>query len=120
MVPGGSAAGGAIQFDMFAQAGIRPTRAATSVTAVSLISTATLLGLPVLSIPVILITGTPVNHNLFRVGLIAIVVCLAAVAGGSVLLFADQPLEWLGKGAQAAHNRLCSTANPSPACPPAW
>ena len=117
VVPGGAAAGGAMQFDMFNQAGIRPARAATSVTAVSLISTATLLGLPVLSIPVILITGAPVDRNLFRVGLIAIVVCLAAVAGGSVLLFADQPLEWLGKGAQAAHNRLLRRRKPMEGLP---
>jgi uncharacterized protein (TIRG00374 family) len=106
VVPGGAATGGAMQFDMLHQAGIRPARAATSVTAVSLISTATLLGLPVLSIPVILITGAPVDRNLFRVGLIALVVCVAAVAGGSVLLFADAPLEWIGKAFQGAHNKL--------------
>ena len=106
IVPGGAAAGGAMQFDMLRQAGIGSTWAATSVTAVSLISTATLLGLPILSITVILVTGASVERNLFRVGSIAVVVCLAAIAGGAVLLFADRPLLWLGGVMERARNRL--------------
>lgn len=106
IVPGGAAAGGAIQFDMLAQAGIAPARAATSVTAVSLISTATLLGLPVLSVPVILLSGAPVDRSLFRVGSIAIGACVAAVAGGAVLLFADRPLEAVGSVAQRLRNAV--------------
>ena len=106
IVPGGAAAGGAMQFDMLRQAGIGSTWAATSVTAVSLISTATLLGLPIFSITVILVTGASVERNLFRVGSIAVVVCLAAIAGGAVLLFADRPLLWLGGVMQRARNRL--------------
>ena len=106
IVPGGAAAGGAMQFDMLRQAGIGTTWAATSVTAVSLISTATLLGLPVISIVSILITGASVERNLFRVGSIAVVVCLGAIAGGAVLLFADRPLLWLGEFIQKARNRV--------------
>ncbi|MCX6371735.1 MAG: flippase-like domain-containing protein [Actinobacteria bacterium] len=106
IVPGGAAAGGAMQFDMLRQAGIGSTWAATSITAVSLISTATLLGLPILSITVILVTGASVERNLFRVGSIAVVVCLATIAGGAVLLFADRPLLWLGSVIQRARNRL--------------
>ena len=106
IVPGGAAAGGAMQFDMLSTAGIAPARAATSVTAVSLISTATLLGLPVISIVAILITGASVEHNLFRAGSIAVVVCLAAMAGGAVLLFADRPLLWLGGVIEQARNRV--------------
>jgi uncharacterized protein (TIRG00374 family) len=112
VVPGGAATGGAMQFDMLYQAGIRPARAASSVTAASLISTATLLGLPVLSIPVILITGAPVERSLFRVGTIALVVCVAALAGGAVLLFADAPLEWVGNAVERAHNRLLRRRKP--------
>jgi uncharacterized protein (TIRG00374 family) len=106
IVPGGAAAGGAMQFDMLRQAGIGTAWAATSVTAVSLISTATLLGLPVISIVSILITGASVERNLFRVGSIAVVVCLGAMAGGAVLLFADRPLLWLGALIQRARNRI--------------
>ena len=105
IVPGGAAAGGAMQFDMLRQAGISTAWAATAVAAVSLISTATLLGLPVISIVAILITGASVEHNLFRVGSIAVVVCLVAIAGGAVLLFADRPLLWLGGVIQRARNR---------------
>jgi len=35
-----------------------------------------------------------------------VVVCLAAIAGGAVLLFADRPLLWLGEVIQKARNRL--------------
>ena len=106
IVPGGAAAGGAMQFDLLNTAGIAPARAATSVTAVSLISTATLLGLPVISIVAILVTGASVERNLFRVGSIAVVVCLVAMAGGAVLLFADRPLLWLGGVIERARNRV--------------
>lgn len=106
IVPGGAAAGGAMQFDMLNTAGIAPARAATSVTAVSLISTATLLGLPVISIVAILVTGASVERNLFRVASIAVVVCLVAMAGGAVLLFADRPLLWLGGVIERARNRV--------------
>ena len=106
IVPGGAAAGGAMQFDMLRQAGVSTTWAATGVTAVSLISTATLLGLPVISIVSILITGASVERNLFRVGSIAVVVCLGAIAGGAVLLFADRPLLWLGSVIQRGRNRV--------------
>jgi uncharacterized protein (TIRG00374 family) len=112
IVPGGAAAGGAMQFDMLRTAGIARARAATSVTAVSLISTATLLGLPVISIVAILITGASVEHNLFRVGSIAVVVCLVAMAGGALLLFADRPLLWLGSVVERAHNRVLRRRRP--------
>jgi len=106
IVPGGAAAGGAMQFDMLRQAGIGVTWAATGTTAVSLISTATLLGLPVISIVVILITGAPVESDLLRVGFIAVLVCLGALAGGAVLLFSDRPLLWLGGIVQRVRNRV--------------
>ena len=91
---------------------IVPGGAATSVTAVSLISTATLLGLPVISIVSILITGASVEHNLFRAGSIAVVVCVGAIAGGAVLLFADHPLFWLGALIQRIRNRLFRRRSP--------
>ncbi len=112
IVPGGAAAGGAMQFDMLRQAGIGTAWAATSVTAVSLISTATLLGLPIISIVAILITGASVERNLFRVGSIAVVVCLVAMAGGAVLLFADRPLLWLGSVIQRVRNRVLRKRRP--------
>ena len=112
LVPGGAAAGGALQFDMLRQAGVTATWAATSVTAVSLISTATLLGLPAISIVSILITGAPVERNLFRVGSIAVVVGLGLIAGGAVILFANGPLLWVGGVLQRARNQLFRRRRP--------
>ena len=117
IVPGGAAAGGAMQFDMLRQAGVGTTWAATGVTAVSLISTATLFGLPVISIASILITGASVEHNLFRVGSIAVVVCLGLLAGGAVLLFANGPLQWLGGLIEKLHNRLLRRRKPMEGLP---
>ncbi|HTX71057.1 MAG TPA: lysylphosphatidylglycerol synthase transmembrane domain-containing protein [Thermoleophilia bacterium] len=117
IVPGGAAAGGAMQFDMLRQAGVGTTWAATGVTAVSLISTATLFGLPVISIASILITGASVEHNLFRVGSIAVVVCLGLLAGGAVLLFANGPLRGLGALIQRLHNRLLPRRTPMEGLP---
>lgn len=117
IVPGGAAAGGAMQFDMLRQAGVGTTWAATGVTAVSLISTATLFGLPVISIISILITGASVERNLFHVGSIAVVVCLGLLAGGAVLLFADGPLRGLGVIIQSLHNRLLRQRKPMEGLP---
>jgi uncharacterized protein (TIRG00374 family) len=117
IVPGGAAAGGAMQFDMLRQAGIGSIGAATSVTAVSLISTATLFGLPVISIVSVLITGASVERNLFRVGSIAVVVCLGLLAGGAVLLFANGPLLWLGGVGQRVRNRILRKRAPMEGLP---
>ena len=117
IVPGGAAAGGAMQFDILRQAGVGTTWAATGVTAVSLISTATLFGLPVISIISILITGASVERNLFRVGSIAVVVCLGLLAGGAVLLFANGPLHGLGVIIQSLHNRLLRRRKPMEGLP---
>jgi uncharacterized membrane protein YbhN (UPF0104 family) len=106
IVPGGLVAGGPLQYDMLSRAGIASTRVAASVTAVSLISTATLLALPVLSIPVIILRGAPVNRSLLQVGSIALIACVAAIAIGAVLLFADAPLAAFGAVLQRLRNRL--------------
>jgi uncharacterized membrane protein YbhN (UPF0104 family) len=61
---------------------------------------------------VILITGAPVARGLMRVGSIALGVCVAAIAGGAMLLFADRPLEWLGGVVQRIRNRLLRRREP--------
>jgi hypothetical protein len=47
-----------------------------------------------------------VERNLFRVGSIAVVVCLGLLAGGAVLLFANGPLHWVGDILQRVRNRI--------------
>lgn len=65
VVPGGAAAGGALQFRMLQIAGSDPAAAAAALTALSLITTASLFVLPLLSIPAIL-AGMDVPNSIAR------------------------------------------------------
>ncbi len=65
VVPGGAAAGGALQFRMLSLAGNDPAAAAAALTALSLVTTASLFVLPLLSIPAIL-AGMPVPNSIAR------------------------------------------------------
>ncbi len=65
VVPGGAAAGGAMQFRMLHTAGADPAAAAASLTALSLITTASLFVLPLISIPAIA-AGMPVPNSIAR------------------------------------------------------
>jgi hypothetical protein len=93
-VPGGAATGGAIQFRMLVDAGLPAASVGTGLTAASLISTATLLALPLLSLPAIL-AGRPVPSQLGVAAWLGGVVFLLAFATGAVLLTADSPLRHL-------------------------
>jgi len=91
VIPGGAAAGGALQFRMLSVAGADPAAAATSLTALSLITTASLFLLPLLSIPAIL-AGMPVPDGIVQAAWIgaglflALGVITVALARSSVLL----------------------------------
>ena len=80
IVPGGAAAGGALQYRMLAEGGGDRTQAASGLTAVSLLSTATLFAIPVLTIPTVAF-GQPVPAGLAQAAWVggALFVALAAV-----------------------------------------
>jgi len=105
IVPGGAAAGGALQYRMFRKGGLEGPRVATGLTAVSALTTTTLLALPVLSLPAIL-GGLPVDRSLLRAALIGIVAFVGAVAISTLFLATDRPLRTLGRLAQRARNRM--------------
>ncbi|OWY62541.1 hypothetical protein B7486_57860, partial [cyanobacterium TDX16] len=63
VVPGGAAPGGALQYRMLADGEADRTQAASGLTAVSLLSTATLFAIPVLTIPTVAF-GRPVPEGL--------------------------------------------------------
>jgi len=105
VVPGGAAAGVALQYRMLASAGISTTSAASSLTAVSLLTTGTVLALPVLSLPAML-GGTPVDRGLLRAALLGSAVFVVMVGVGALLLFATRPLLALGHGVQRIVNRV--------------
>jgi uncharacterized protein (TIRG00374 family) len=105
VIPGGAATGGALQYQMLVRAGMDGARAASGLTAVSLITTATLLGLPVLSLPAIL-GGAPVARGLLTTALLGAGVFLVALAIGAVLLTTNRPLEVIGRTVQGLRNRI--------------
>ncbi|MCZ7527176.1 MAG: flippase-like domain-containing protein [Acidimicrobiia bacterium] len=105
VVPGGVAAGGALQFRMLSDAGVPTTTAVTGLTAVSLLQIATVLALPVLSLPAVL-GGTPVNRGLAQAAWIGGGVFVLMFVLGAVLLTTDWPLRATGRATQQLRNRL--------------
>lgn len=111
LVPAGAAAGVALQYRMLADAGISTTRAASSLTAVSLLTLAVVLGLPVLAIPAMI--GGSVDSGLVSAALLGGLVFLVMVAVGSALLFSDPVLERVGQIAQWMINIVRRQHDPS-------
>jgi uncharacterized membrane protein YbhN (UPF0104 family) len=104
VVPGGLAAAGALQYSMLTRGGVPQPRAASGMTAASLIVFGSLLALPILTLPAIL-GGAPVERGL-QLSAIAGGVLFLLVAGGGVLAFKfDRPLIALGRAIQAVENR---------------
>ena len=111
IVPGGAAAGAALQYRMLGQAGISAATAASGLTATSLIGTATLLALPLLTIPTIL-AGRPVPRGLAQSAWMGASVFVLLVAAGALLLTTDRSLRSLGRTIQFIRNRVKRHAPP--------
>ncbi len=105
IVPGGAATGLALQMRMLGDAGVKTTTAASGLTAVSLLTTAVVLALPVFSLPAIL-GGTPVNDSLESAAFVGGGAFVMMVVAGIALLFSDALLEWVGRGIQGLGNRV--------------
>jgi uncharacterized protein (TIRG00374 family) len=105
VVPGGLAAVGAVQYSMLVRAGVPVAAAASGITASALVVFATLLALPVLALPAIL-TGVAVDPNLTRAALAGAIVFVLMVVVGAASVIWNEPLEWIGRGAQALLNRV--------------
>jgi uncharacterized protein (TIRG00374 family) len=111
VVPGGAAAGGALQWRMLTDAGIDGARVATALTASSLISTGALFMLPLLTVPAALL-GRPVPGGLAQAAWLGGVVFVVGFVLGWRLLFHDVALRRVGRGAQWLRNRLKRHAAP--------
>jgi uncharacterized protein (TIRG00374 family) len=105
IVPAGGAAGGAVQFRMLVAAGIDATVVGTGLAAASLISTATLLALPLLVVPAV-IAGRPVPRGLTQTAWLGAGFFAIAFAVGLVLLTTDRALDWLGRAIEWLLNRI--------------
>lgn len=111
VVPGGNAVGAAMQYRLLSGGGMEPTQIATGLTAASLINFATLLALPVLSVPAIL-GGVAVNRGLARAAWLGVGAFILLVSGGAVLLLADRPITWTARTIERIRNALARKRPP--------
>jgi hypothetical protein len=105
IVPGGAAAGAAVQFRMLATSGMDATDAVGGLTAFSFLGIGGLLALPLFVLPAV-VFGSPVSRGLFDAAVIGAIGFFLFAALGAVVMAVDAPLRWVGRAFQAAHNRL--------------
>lgn len=105
VLPGGGAAGGALQYAMLVRAGLAPATAVRGVTAASLLVTGIVFALPALALPAVL-GGVPIDRQLARAAWAGAGALILLVAAGTLLLLADGPLRQIGRALQAARNRV--------------
>jgi uncharacterized protein (TIRG00374 family) len=105
VLPGGDAAGAAVQFHMLATAGIDAENAAGGMTAASLLGIAGLLALPLFALPAVL-GGAPVSPGLVHTALLGLVGFVLFVVGGAVVMVTNRPLALLGRVGQRLWNSI--------------
>ena len=105
IVPGGSAAGAAVQFRMLRTSGLDTAAAVGGLTTFSLLALGGLLALPVLALPAVLI-GTPVRAGLFDAALVGAAAFVLFAGFSVVLLVTNEPLRRLGRGGQWLWNHV--------------
>ncbi|HYF47645.1 MAG TPA: lysylphosphatidylglycerol synthase transmembrane domain-containing protein [Acidimicrobiales bacterium] len=105
VVPAGAAAGVALQFQMLASSGVNATTAASSLTTVSLLTTGSVLVLPVFALPSML-AGAPVPEGLASAAWLGLIAFLLLAGLGWAALGADRPICWTGRTFQRIRNRL--------------
>jgi uncharacterized protein (TIRG00374 family) len=94
-LPGGAATGGATMYQMLARAGFDGPTASTALTAVGLLSTATLFVLPILALPAILY-GLAVRSELLQGAILGGVLGIFLLTGASILLVSDRVVRAVG------------------------
>jgi uncharacterized membrane protein YbhN (UPF0104 family) len=90
---------------MLRKAGVPAASTASGLTAANLLSLGTLLVLPLLAVPSVLL-GPPVPKNLLEGLWIALAALAILFAAGAVLLIADGPLRGVGAAIQGVHNSI--------------
>jgi uncharacterized protein (TIRG00374 family) len=110
-LPGGDAAGAAVQFSMLSAAGFDTDTAVGGLTAFSLLGIGGLLALPVFALPAIL-AGVPASRGLVHTALLGLAGFGLFAICGFILLRADWPLAVLGRAAQRVRNRVTRGRRP--------
>ena len=116
IVPGGAAAGAAVQFRMLAVSGMDSTDAVGGLTAFSFLGIGGLLALPVFVLPAVLF-GAPVNRSLVDAAIIGAIGFFLFVGLGIVVMAYEKPICWAGRAAQSVRNRLLRKREPMTGLP---
>ncbi len=111
IVPGGAAAGAAVQFRMLGVSGMDPADAVGGLTAFSFLGIGGLLALPFFVLPAVLF-GSPVSSGLSDAAIIGAVGFVLFCGLGAVVMATDPPLEWAGRVFQTFHNRVLRKRKP--------
>jgi uncharacterized protein (TIRG00374 family) len=110
-LPGGDAAGAAVQFSMLAAAGFDTDTAVGGLTTFSLLGVGGLLALPVFVLPAIL-GGVPVSRGLVHTALLGLAGFVLYAICGVILLRTERPLAALGRAAQNLWNAVTRGRRP--------
>jgi len=110
-LPGGDAAGAAVQFSMLTTAGFDTDTAVGGLTTFSLLGVGGLLALPVFVLPAI-VAGVPVSRGLVHTALLGLAGFALYALCGAILLRTDRPLALLGRAAQNLWNRVTRGRRP--------
>ena len=102
-LPGGDAAGAAVQFGMLTTAGFDTDTAVGALTTFSLLGVGGLLALPIVALPTIL-AGAPVSRGLAHTALLGIAGFVLFAIFGAVLLYTNGPLTAAGRAVQGVRN----------------
>ena len=111
LVPGGGATSAAVQYRMLSRQGVQPARAASAMTAASLIVFGTLLLLNVLALPMAVL-GVAVPAKLLAAAWVSAALLVGIVAIGSLALRDDRFLTAVGRAAQWVLNKLKRRGRP--------
>jgi uncharacterized protein (TIRG00374 family) len=111
LVPGGGATSAAVQYDMLSHEGVPPARAASGMTAASLIVFGTLLLFNVLALPLVVL-GVAVPAKLLAAAWVSAALLVGIVIVGSLMLRDDRFLTAVGRAAQWILNKLRRHSRP--------
>ena len=116
VVPGGAAAGSAVQFRMLGTAGMDPTESVSGLTAFSFLGIGGLLALPVFVLPAVLF-GAPVASGLTDAAWVGVVGFVLFTGFGALVMSTDGLLVWAGRVAQTVRNRVLKKRTPMEGLP---
>jgi uncharacterized protein (TIRG00374 family) len=105
VMPGGGAAGAALQYRLLVRGGLVPATVGSGLAATQLITIAVLAAMPLLSLPAI-IGGSAVDRGLVRAAVLGVVAFALILTAAGLLLGSNRALLAVARTAQRAHNRL--------------